>query len=314
MNFILHGTQSPQIKKRLKKILKERLGEVDDFNVVNFDLNEDSEEEIIDEFSSFPLGYDRKAVVIDNASFLSGGNKDRSEKFAKAVTTDDMIDIIFICRDKSLNEKDPLFNVIKEEGTIFHFNEISKNEWPIVVKEYFTKQGVKIDKDAVDELIARTEGDLNRFINEADKLCLYKDHITLNDIIMMVAKPIEDDVFALSNALLAKDNSLALEIFRDLKLQGSKALDPLIPLLANQFRLINQALFLKRKGLTISEMALELNKKEYPIKKALESARGLPKNAIARALDDLYYLDYRIKSGQIDRFYGIELFLINFPN
>ena len=30
--------------------------------------------------------------------------------------------------------------------------------------------------------------------------------------------------------------------------------------------------------------------------------------------DKLYNLDLQIKSGQIDRSYGLELFLINFPN
>ena len=314
MNYILSGSQSPLIKKALKKILKERLGEPDDFNVVTFDLNEDDEQEIIDEFSSFPLGYDRKAVVVDNASFLNGGNKARSEKFANALVDDDAIDVIFISREKGLDKKNPVFLKVEATGQALEFNDISKEEWPLYVKKYFTSNNVKIDNDAVNELVVRCDNDLNRFINEANKLCLYKDHITLIDIIEMVAKPLEDDVFALSNALLKRDNALALDIFRDLKLQGSRSTDTLIPLLANQFRLINQALFLKKKGLTIQEMALELNKKEYPIKKALESARGLPRGTIARALDDLYFLDYRIKSGQIDRFYGIELFLINFPN
>ena len=49
MNYILYGEQSPMIKKRLKKILTERLGEVDDFNVVRFDLDEDEIDAVIDE-------------------------------------------------------------------------------------------------------------------------------------------------------------------------------------------------------------------------------------------------------------------------
>ena len=36
MNYILYGEQYPMIKKRLKKVLNETLGEVDDFNVVKF--------------------------------------------------------------------------------------------------------------------------------------------------------------------------------------------------------------------------------------------------------------------------------------
>ena len=70
MNYILYGEQYPMIKKRLGKILKERLGEVDDFNVVKFEFSNDIVDEICDEASMLPLGYDSKAVVIDKASFF----------------------------------------------------------------------------------------------------------------------------------------------------------------------------------------------------------------------------------------------------
>ena len=69
MNYILYGEQYPMIKKRLKKVLDERLGEVDDFNVVKFDYSPDKVDEIIDEASMLPLGYESKAIVVDNATF-----------------------------------------------------------------------------------------------------------------------------------------------------------------------------------------------------------------------------------------------------
>ena len=34
--------------------------------------------------------------------------------------------------------------------------------------------------------------------------------------------------------------------------------------------------------------------------------------AVIRAIDNLYQLDYEIKSGQVDRFYAFELFLLKF--
>ena len=40
MNYILFGEQYPMIRKRLNKILKERLEEVDDFNVTKIDFEE----------------------------------------------------------------------------------------------------------------------------------------------------------------------------------------------------------------------------------------------------------------------------------
>ena len=145
MNYIIASNQYPIIKKTLKKVLKERLGEPDDFNVINFDLNEDDERDIIDEFSSFPLGYDRKAVVIDNADFLSGGNKTISETFADALMDDDAIDVIFILRDQNLDMKNPVFKKVEETGRIIHFKDITKEEWPQYVRKQFKDNNVTID-------------------------------------------------------------------------------------------------------------------------------------------------------------------------
>ena len=86
MNYILYGEQYPMIRKRLNKILNERLGEPDDFNVVKLDFDESPIEEIISECSLLPLGYDRKAVVVDNASFIEkGADEDATKKFAEAI-------------------------------------------------------------------------------------------------------------------------------------------------------------------------------------------------------------------------------------
>ena len=315
MNYILYGEQYPMIRKRLNKILIERLSEPDEFNVAKFDASEDDIDEIISEASLLPLGYDRKAVVIDNASFLAtGGDKKVLEKFTANIVNDDSIDVIFILRSSSLDSKSELVKRIENEGQIFEFKEISKEEWPKFIVKYFNDRGAKIDPNAVTELNNRVGNDLNRFMNEANKLILYKDHITLIDITLMVSKPLEDDAFQISNALFNNDNATALEIYRDLKLLGTKYIDSLIPMLASQIRFINEVRFLSDKGLNYSEIASELDAKEGRVRFALRNSKYLSRRQIAHALDDLYYLDYQIKSGQINRFYGLELFLINFPN
>lgn len=315
MNYILYGKQYPQIAHQLKKILKQRLKEVDDFNVTKFDANEDDIDEIISEMSLLPLGYERKAIVIDNATFLStNGDKKILEKFTSEIKNDDSIDVIFILRDSSINDKCDLVKKINSEGEIISFKEISKDEWPVFIKKYFLDRGATIDNDAINELNNRVQGDLNLFINEANKLILYKNHITLIDITMLVSKPLEDDVFQISNALFRRDNKTAIEIYRDLKLLGNKLTDSLIPLLASQFRFISEVRFLANRGLSNNDIANELSVSEFRVKYAIKNSKYLSTRQIAHVLDDLYYLDYQIKSGQIDRSYGFELFLINFPN
>lgn len=316
MNYILYGEQFPMIKKRLSKILKERLGEPDSFNVVKFDLDETDPNEIVSEAELLPLGYDRKAVIVDHCSFLgSGGNKELREIFTKLIqNSSDEIDLILIHRSATIDDKLPLVQEVKEKGQIFNFVNLKKDDWPVFIKKYFKDHNVEIEPAAVSELASRVDGDLYRFMNEAQKLALYKDKITVADVALMVSKPIEDDVFQISNALMRGDNATALSIYRDLRKIDYRATETLIPMLGTQFRFISQVCFLDEKGLEKGQIAKQLGTSEVRVSIALKNSRYLSRTMIAHALDDLYQLDYNIKSGQIDRYYGFELFLINFPN
>jgi DNA polymerase-3 subunit delta len=316
MNYILYGELYPMIRKHLNKILKERLGDVDDFNVVKIDFEESSLDEVEYEASSLPLGYDKKAVVVDNSLFLTKDVDDKDEEKALEILekSSDDIDLIFILRSDKVNKSGKIFNYVKENGQVFEFLNIEKEQWPLYIRKYFKNKNVEITSEAINELSNRVDGDLTKFMNEADKLCLYKNSITLADVVLMVAKPLEDDAFQMSNALFRGENDLAISIYRDIKLLDSRSADALVPMLASQFRFISQVLYLDSRGLEKEEIAKELNVSPVRVKIALKNSRNISRKEIANALDKLYNLDFQIKSGQIDRSYGFELFLINFPN
>ena len=316
MNYILYGEQYPMIRKKLKKLLIERLGEPDDFNVAKFDLDNTSLEDALMDANLLPLGYDRKAVVFDNVHFLDkGAKKDDVEAVLNLVKEpSDEIDLFFVVRKGTIDDKSPIVDAVKNNGEILNFVNLTKEDWPKYAAKYFKDREIQIDNDAIGELVNRVDGDLNKFINEANKLCLYKNHITIVDVVLMVSKPIEDDAFQMSNALFRGDNGVAISIYRDLKLLGQKFVDALIPMLASQFRFISQVCFLDSKGLDKDEIAKDLGVSPVRVKIALKNSRNISRRQIANALDKLYNLDLQIKSGQIDRSYGLELFLINFPN
>ena len=128
----------------------------------------------------------------------------------------------------------------------------------------------------------------------------------------MVTRKLEDNAFLLSNYLIEGRNTDALALFRDLRVSNVEPVT-LISQLANQFRLINEIRFLLRvKRLTQDEAAKELKIKPGRVYVLSKHLSLISEKAILKALDDLYELDYNIKSGQVDRFYAFELFLIEF--
>ena len=127
----------------------------------------------------------------------------------------------------------------------------------------------------------------------------------------MVAKPLEDNAFLLFNMLLDGKNAEAVELFKDLRVKNVEPVT-LISQLANQFRLLNEVAYLSRKRMSKEDIASELKIKPgrvYILSKLLPM---ISEKTIHNTLDDLYQLDLDIKSGQVDRHYAFEMFILKF--
>lgn len=308
------------IKREVKKLVKSLLSEINDFNYLRVDAKEVSVSEIVEACQEVPMLEDKKVVVVEDAFFVSSTkskekiNKDSDyDRLVKYIAKpNEQTDLILLVYADKLDARGKIYKALVNQNVEFKsFAPLKENEWLIYTNQLTSKSGILFDQDAVNELAKRTLNDRDRLLNEIEKLGLYKNHISLNDIVTFVNEPIEDKAFLLTNALLAGKTSDALFIYRDLK---TKNMDPnaLLIMLANQFRFMYMAEHLRKQGLGMYEIASKLNVKEFRVKMTLNSARAVRKNGLIKILDDLYTIDTKIKSGQIDRFVGFELFLVNF--
>ncbi|MFA5421541.1 MAG: DNA polymerase III subunit delta [Bacilli bacterium] len=219
--------------------------------------------------------------------------------------------MIFAVESVDFDEKSEVLRALRKFAKTTIIPDLDQSRWFDYGKAYFKNNLATIDSDALRELIARVNGDLNSFINEANKLILYKNHINLIDVTLMVAKPLENNIYALTKALFRGDKASALDIFADLRTNNVEPVT-LISMLANQFRLMSEIRYLDQRGLMQSAIAKELGLPDFRVKMSLSDSRRLSRAAILRNLDALYELDLNIKSGLVDRYYAFELFLLNF--
>lgn len=320
MLYIVSGTQSAMVKKRVSKIVQERLPEQDEMNFARFDMRNSLIQDVIQECNMMPLGYDHKLIVAEDAEFLRkttkkarGEDKNDLSAFAKYIKNDNEdCDLILTLIGDDIDEKAEVYKLIKDKGMTIKLQDLDKRDWDGYIFRYFNESlQTKIDRDAISELAIRVKGDLNVFVNEAEKLALFNDHVTYEDVCNLVNRPLEENAFELFNLLMANKNGQALKLFNDLKVDGVEPVR-LISMLANQFRLLWQIAYLSKTGLDNASIANELKIKEIRVKILKRYMFSLTSKDLLKVLDDLYDLDYKIKSGQVDRFYNFELFLINF--
>ncbi|MGI9308169.1 MAG: DNA polymerase III subunit delta [Gammaproteobacteria bacterium] len=89
----------------------------------------------------------------------------------------------------------------------------------------FKRAGLSCDKDALQLLAARVEGNLLAACQEIEKLALLSEnqHVTADDIQNSVADGARYDVFQLADAALAQQTSRAIHILRGLQREGIAA-------------------------------------------------------------------------------------------
>ena len=323
MIYLISGKQNIRLKSQMKSIVKKSIGEIDAINFVKHDASLTLVQEIVDDANYLPLGYEHKAVVVDNPYFLlkeKGRNKIESDQNYQELINyvshpDESCDLIFLVNtsESEIDKKSEIFQAIEKNGQVIVLDEPKENQWFEVVAHYFKEKwpDTKIDNDAVGELARRTEGDYASLFNNGSKLALYTNHIHYEDVTLMATRPLEENAFLLFNYLLDNKNIDAVNLYRDLKNSNTRP-ETLIPMIANQFRLLNRVSYLAKRHYEPDAIATELAINPIRAKILRKNSMVISQKRINQTLEDLYQLDLQIKSGLLDRNYSFELFLINF--
>ncbi|MBR0294677.1 MAG: DNA polymerase III subunit delta [Bacilli bacterium] len=321
MIYFIYGNQPPIIKKRINTIVTQVLGkDKDEMNFVKFNARDTIVQDVVSECNALPLGYDKKVVVLENAYFLlSKKDRVKIESDQDYQTLIDYINhpseettLIITVETNELDNKNKVYLALKEKADFLEASTPDKDSWIKFIGDYFTNHlKVKADYDAIREIAARCDGDILLFQNHAKKLALYTNHVTYNDVCMFVPRPLDDNVFAIYNYLITNRNDEAIKLYRDIIETGVEPVY-LISTLAKQFRFLSQVSYLSKNGHSQDEIATMLGAKSTRIAIAKKQVYSVSESTVLKTLDDLFNLDYNIKSGLVDRFYAFELFLINF--
>lgn len=304
------------INKRMRKTILSHIGEINAFNYVKYDMRTTLFKDVLDDALNLPLGVDSRVIVLDHSSFLTTSNeksvngKISKEEIQELDELGEDIHLFFIARSNALDKRNALVKYIEEKGTIALVQDYDHREWIGFIKTYFNMNKTEITEEAVNKL-ADAITNASTFMEEVQKLLLQEEKITIEHINTLITPPVEQNSFALVNTLLSGDKKSALKIYRDFLVQNQEPIVFIIQV-ANQFRLFAQVFTLHEAGKTNEEIAEYLKVHAYRVKIAMDMRRKTTLKEVLDVLLRLSDLDYKIKSGQIDRYFGFEMFLINY--
>lgn len=319
MVIILFGVQDLMLKSTLKKVTNEQIKEINEFNFVTYNALECEILDVMYEATLMPLGEDKRVIVVENASFLSAEKVKKntlSKEQEKAIIDyikipNDATELIFIVHNEKIDDKSPIVKLVKEKGRIIEAMNPSDKDWIKYAEKLFANYGISASYNVIDEFTKRTNKDAMLMNNEIKKLALYSNNITMSDLDLFVARPLEDKILNLCTLIVTNKKKEAISLYRDLLVKNEEPV-AMISLIATQLRLFVDVFTLNDAGLSQGEIANELNIHPYRIKLAIDNRRYIRLSALKNEIENLYQLDYDIKSGKVDRFYGLEMFILNF--
>lgn len=305
MVYLISSNSYNIIDDELNKIFNN----FDDVEVIDF--NKTSLEDIVTSINYVSLFNDEKKIIVKNTPIFSSKNTIDTKILEKYLNDPNENSILVFTTYDKVDERKKITKLIKDKYNYINIKPYSFKELVDKVIAIFKKNKYTISYDNARYIVNSCLSNYDLIISEINKVLLYyKDpqEIKYDDLINIISKTMDDNNFHFVDLVIDK-NINSLKVLNDLKIQKIEPL-VLLTLLAREYRLMLIAKDLYNKKKSVISIAKELNMQDWQIDKIINRSYNYSVKELEDKLISLNDLDYNIKIGNIDKYLGLELFIL----
>ena len=273
----------------------------------------DKLESAISDCKTMPFMSDKKVVVIKRPTFLEKGSSNQNV-LALIDYLDNPSDntiLIIDATNINIDESKEVSIMLRKKAEVSETRDLSEVEMRGWLKRQFGVMGVEIEENAVELFFEYVGTNLVQAKTEVEKLLNYigdRKIINMRDVASCVSEEGETNVFALTKAITSKDKNKIMEIYYSLLKSGNDQMK-LLNLIYRSLKDSYTCLMLMEQGMNQTSIANVLNISPGRTYYIMKDAKNFTIDSLRKMIKDIGDLDYKIKSGQIDKVSGLELFL-----
>lgn len=296
------------INEEIKKIVRNST------NITTLDILNSSIEDILTEINYVPMFAEDRYIIIKNANFFGTEKLKESdnELLLKYLENPGDTTIIFVCNTK-LDLRKKITKIIKDKYNLINIPTLKVYEIEKRLLDVFNKNNYKIDNESIKYIVKASLNNYDIAMNEVEKIMLYYDNpsnITYNDILNITSSSINTNNFLFVDSLIDGDLENSLKLFQDLK---TMKVEPsiILSLIARDYRILLSIKKLLEQNKREYEIMKELNLQDWQVNKYLKKAFPYKIKELESILIKLSDLDLNIKTGKIDKYIALELFILD---
>ncbi|WP_227934898.1 DNA polymerase III subunit delta [Alkalihalobacillus deserti] len=316
--YFMYGTQSYLMEDLVLDIIKQTVGSQDDPNVISFSIQDTLLDIAIEEAETFPFFGGKKVVVVKDFSIVTAQKQEakldhdlnRLLEYIEHPSPEAIL--IFLTPFEKLDERKRITKALKKRSAVVEcspFDDKMLSQW---LEVQAAKKGFTFSVDGKERLLERLGPQLLLLVSEMEKLSLYvgNEGVVSGEVVdLLVARSLEQDVFALIDFAVKKQLDKALVIYHDLLKQKEEPLK-LLALIARQLRIYYQVKEMSRRSYSQKDMAAQLKLHPYVVKLASQQISRFEDTQLLRLLEEAADTDYAIKSGKMEKTLAVELLLM----
>lgn len=312
--YLFTGTSEIFIKNRIDRIIQSYSKYK--ISITKYDMEITSLSHVLTDAITIPMLEDYKFIILRHPKFLSSTKTDMTpevKEFIKYLKKPVESTVLMIdATNINIPSNNEIYKALKNFAMIINYSESEEIEVRGWVVRTLATHNIEIKDDALVLFMEYLNNDQVRMGTELNKLISYLGAggvVTVSVIKEMVSKDSSKLIYSLVNAIVAQDNNLINNLYQELS-SNTKDITGIISIVTNTFKELFTTLKLLQSGYTQSDIAkfygISTNFAYYKVK----DAKTFKITDLEKQVRKLAELDYLIKSGQIDKNLGFELFLI----
>lgn len=284
-------------------------------NVTTFDLAQSTLEDVLIEAGYVSMFEEEKFIVIKNANFFGTDkvkDSDADILFNYFEHPSENTTLIFICNTK-LDLRKKITKIIKDKFNLINIPNLKYYEIENRAMEAFKKNGFKVEMDTVKYLVQNSLNNFDLTMNEVEKIMLFYNepgNVKYEDAVNIAAKSINTNNFLFVDAVVDGDLEKSFELLNDLKIMK---VEPtiILSLLARDFRIMLQIKNLQKEEKREYEILSVLGLQDWQLNKYLAKIFPFKIKELESILVKIADIDLNIKTGKIDKYAALELFILD---
>lgn len=306
--YLLYGEER-YLVRLYKKLLKDAICQEESMNYSYYEGKDISVNEIKDVAMTLPFFADRRLIIVENSGFF----KNSSDGVAEIIKhLPDTTFMVFV--ESEVDKRNKVYKTVNDVGYVCEMKTQTEEDLRKWTLKIFSDAGMKITGNNMNLFLGITGLNMDNIYNEAMKLvayCIPRDVIKEEDIREVCSTTTEDRVFDMIEAMALKKKDEAMKLYGDLLALK----EPPMKILALMGKHFSQLLAVKKlcnEGRGGSDIAGRLGIRPYFVGKYISQAKGYSEKALLEAVNDCADADYRIKSGQTEDKYALDILIVKY--